>query len=210
MSRKAYEVSDSLGDSGCRIVYAEKNVVARRNGAAELGCDFSDVSCRRATWADDLPGGPTLRQCIELGGWWCECACGCGRRIDSEEGSGNSAEDGDKNPMAPIYVGGQVFWNQACKDSDDQRRRERREAEARDQAQAEQETLEAFPFATEIKAYRGYGKGLDGKHSYDVLQAHFMFPGGKGVASWVLGSAKVSMRQEDVAAWSALVEAKAQ
>lgn len=200
---KAYEVSDSLGDSGGRIMYAEKNVVARRNGAGELGCGFGDVSCRRAPWADEFfPNGPTPQQCIELGGWYYECSCGCGRRIDSDDGYGISADDTEENPVEPVYVGGGVYWNQRCKDGEEQRQRERAEAKARDQAEAEAAVLEKFPFATDIKTYRCHGT-VDGKtYSHDVLGASFAFPGGKRHAHWVIGAKSIDVAQIDIDAWN--------
>ena len=49
---KAFQVSDEWGDQGGVIVFAKHNVVARREGADELGIEFSHASCRRAHWAD--------------------------------------------------------------------------------------------------------------------------------------------------------------
>lgn len=211
MSIRAFQVQDEYGDGECRIVYAEKNVVARREGAAEMGLDFGGVSCRRAPWADEFaPNGPTPQQCIETGQWWYSCACGCGRHIDNEDGSGIHQDDSTENRMQPVYVDGCVFWNKACQDKREREIREHDAALAADQAQAEQQTLARYPFATEIKAYRGYAKGLDGKCSYDVLQASFLFPGGQFGVHWVLGSDEVRMHREDDAAWDALVAVEAQ
>lgn len=207
---KAFQVQDQY-EGNCVIVYAEKNVVARRVGSSELGADFPDVSCCRAPWADQFyPNGPTRQQGVELGDWWVECACWCYRRIDNDGGYAGPQNDSEANPMAPVYVEDRVYWNQACLDADTLRKQAEAAALAMDQAQAEKQVLAAYPFATEIKAYRGYAQGLDGKYGYDVLQCHFRFPGGEGGAHWTLGSENIRVRQDDSAAWDALVAGASQ
>ena len=207
MNLKAYVVTEEWGEGHAAVVFAAKSVVARREGANELNSEFGDVSCKRAPWADDLAPGPVSpKDCIELGGFWYECACGCGRKIDNEGGQHSydlDGDDGELNPMDPVYVGtGEVFWNQACKDNDDREAQERKDKAARDQAGAEAAVLAKWPFATEIKAYRGYDGTAGGKH--DVLYAGFRFPGGQWTASWAIGAETISVPRGDADAWNAL------
>ena len=201
MGLKAYVVNDDF-EGHSVIEFAERAVVARRNGAAELSADFGDVSCRRAPWADEFAPGPVPpKECIERGGWWYECTCGCGRRIDNQGGTHDydlDGDDGELNPMAPVYVGQSVYWNQACLDNDERERREREEQAERDQAEAEAAVLAKFPFATDIKALRGYCKNR-------LLQADFRFPGGLSRATWTIGDSVVSVAVRDVETWKALV-----
>lgn len=204
---KAYMVREP--DEGhCVIVFATSSVVARREGANELNIDFTEVDgCNRARWADSYAPGPVpIKAMIEVGNWWYECQCGCGRRIDNEDGGG---DDGELGPMEPVYVKHGVYWNQRCKDNDERERREREEAKARDQADVEAAVLDKFPFATEIKAYRGFGRAPGSeKPTYDVLTASFAFPGGAGNASWCIGDDNVWVRPGDVPAWNAVKAGK--
>jgi len=207
MNLKAYVVTEEWVEGNATVVFAGKSVVARREGANELDCEFGGVSCRRAKWADHLAPGPvSAKDCIKLGGFWYECACGCGRKIDDETGYHHDdidGENGELNPMAPVYVGtGQVFWNQACKDNDDRAAQERKEKAARDQAEAEAAVLAKWPFATEIKACRGYDGTAGG--TYDVLRAAFRFPGGQWPVSWAIGAETIDVPLGDVDAWETL------
>lgn len=209
MNLKAYVVTDEHGEGTATVVFAERNVVARRIGAPEVDCEFGDVSCKRAPWADHLAPGPaSAKDCIELGRFRYECACGCSRRISADGGEHDYDMDGDNgelNPMDPVYVGtGEVFWNQACKDNDDRAAQERKEKAARDQTEAEAAVLAKWPFATEIKAYRGYDGTAGG--TYDVLHATFRFPGGQWTVSWAIGADTISVPRGDADAWNALTK----
>ena len=53
---KAYWVQDEWSDNGGTIVFAEKNVVARREGSQELDVEFGKVSCKRASQWDKYAG----------------------------------------------------------------------------------------------------------------------------------------------------------
>ncbi|MCW5758273.1 MAG: hypothetical protein KIS90_00700 [Phenylobacterium sp.] len=81
--QKAYTVTD--GDEGWVILFADRSVVARREGAAHLDVEFCEVeSCRRTTWADrywrtgEIPASAMVEH-----GWHFECQ-GCGVRIDDD------------------------------------------------------------------------------------------------------------------------------
>lgn len=203
---KAYVVREP--DEGhCRIVFATRNVVARREGAAELNIEFEEVeSCTRAPWADQYAPGPVPVQAMIEAGWWYECECGCGRRIDNGEGQHNidaDGDDGELNPMDPVYFDHGVYWNQKCIDAEIEYRRQQEEAKARDKAEVESAVLAKFPFATEITDHRSYAM-VDGKADYKALQAQFRFPGGRWTANWIVGSDRIQVQSEDIDAWLAL------
>jgi len=209
VSLKAYVVTDEFGEGYAAVMFAEKSVVARREGANELDCEFGDVSCKRAPWADDLAPGPVSpKDCIELGGFWYECGCGCGRRINDEGGQHDYELDGDNgelNPMDPVYDDTRrVFWNRMCKDNDDRAAQERKDKAARDQSDAEAAVLAKWPFATDIHAYRGYDGTAGG--TYDVLHASFRFPGGEWPVSWAIGAETINVPRGEVDAWNALTK----
>lgn len=106
---KAYEVHD--GDEGWAIVFAEKAVVARREGAQQLDIDFEEVDfCRRMKWADKYAeaGVVPMSAAIEAG-WWTECHH-CGQRLHEDEVWESGIE-----PAAVIgNWGGRVFCDWAC------------------------------------------------------------------------------------------------
>lgn len=204
---KAFMVREP-GEGTCCIVFAATNVAARREGAAEMDISFGEVeSCTRAAWADGYAPGPVPVQAKIEAGWWYECACGCGRRIDNEGGKAlddTDEDDAEVNPMEPVYQDGHAYWNQACVDADAADRKQRAEAKAADQAEAQSAVLAQFPFATEIVAYRGYH---DGK--YDHLGASFRFPGGRFSAHWTPGATSIRVSACDQDAWMAAIAAQA-
>lgn len=149
--------------------------------------------------------GPGAQAKIEAG-WWYECSCGCGRRIDNAEGThliDFDGDDGELNPMDPVYVGHGVYWNQLCKDNDEREQRERAEAKVRDQRDVEAAVLAKFPFATEIVAFRAHAY-VDGKSDYNTLHAQFRFPGGRWAVNWIIGADTVRVQADDVGAWNSL------
>ena len=80
---KAYAVLENCENTG-GIVFAERSIVARRDGAGRYGDgDFSGVSCRRAPWADGYAGQPIPVKVMIANGWHFEC-CGCGATIDED------------------------------------------------------------------------------------------------------------------------------
>lgn len=76
---KAYVIHD--GDEGYDIAYAETEGKAQAQGASFLGCDCTEVTCRRAPEFDQYanpeqtwPSDEVLLQ----NGWYLECSCGAG------------------------------------------------------------------------------------------------------------------------------------
>lgn len=82
---KAYSVQ---GNEHGVIEFARHSVVARRNGAAELGIEFEDVeSCRRVPALDKfagVKGGVPMRVLVEEHEWSQECGY-CARRVYNDE-----------------------------------------------------------------------------------------------------------------------------
>lgn len=180
---KAFVVTDEYGDGCAVIAFAEHAVAARRDGANELGADFGSVSCRRARWADAYAPGPVpTRAKIEEGGWWVECACGCGERIDSDTPS-------------PFYAGDNA-WPSVEHHDQDMAERARLRAEEEDaRAVACAAALRKFPWATiEHVSLRGSKPPV----------VTFRFDGGVWPVSWEVGANVAGVCPGDIAAFRAL------
>ena len=67
---KAFQVLEEYGEPNAVIVFAEKNVVARRVGAEEIGAEFSDVSCVRVPWADEYNSFDAIPTSVLIGNGW--------------------------------------------------------------------------------------------------------------------------------------------
>lgn len=68
---KAYSVQAE--ETGC-IVFSQHNIVARREGANELNCEFGEVSCKRAPEFDEYAEiGKVPVMALLAAGWWWEC-----------------------------------------------------------------------------------------------------------------------------------------
>lgn len=81
--RKAFAVLEEYENTG-GIIWAKTAVEARRIGADEYADgEFSNVSCRRAPWADPYFGKDLPISEMVAHGWNFECS-GCGVRIDSD------------------------------------------------------------------------------------------------------------------------------
>lgn len=81
---KAFAVLENDENTGA-IYFAKRDIEARKAGANEFGDgDISNVSCRRAPWADEYAeaGVVPAKACIAHG-WHFEC-CGCGSTIDED------------------------------------------------------------------------------------------------------------------------------
>lgn len=87
---KAFIVTEEC-DGKSEICFANHAVVARREGAAELGEEFADVSCRRAPYADAYAPGPVPLSVLWDAGWW--FGCDCGERTSKDDG-GTPTKDG--------------------------------------------------------------------------------------------------------------------
>ena len=195
---KAYVVREPE-EGHCCLVFAATGVAARRLGANELNIDFGEVdSCTRAYWADQYAPGPVPIQALVEHGWWYECMCGCGRRIDNDEGQHNidaDGADGELNPMDPVYVAEGVYWNKVCVEEE----RLAKEIRARAQAEVKAATLSKFPFATNIKIVTPYRP-----RKSVALSAEFNAPGCHYPIAWVIGEPFVRVMPTDVDAWNAL------
>ncbi|WP_434990089.1 hypothetical protein [Xanthomonas melonis] len=103
LNLKAYQV-DNYDQSV--LIFDTSSVAARRRGAVEMDCDFSEVeACRRQPALDAYAPGPVPPLVMIDNGWWFECGnCGC--RIDEE-----SVED---EGLQPIEAGAFVFCSRAC------------------------------------------------------------------------------------------------
>lgn len=181
---KAYAVTDVWGDGYARIAFAKHAVTARREGASELGCEFGDVSCRRASWADSYAPGPVpIRTMIEVGGWWYECS-GCDEHVDSETESPVYEEDKAR-----------VWCSEGCREQFRALQAAQKAEEEAKRKAATDAVLARFQWA-EIDYVADYcGK----------TRVWFRFPGGQGTASWVPGDGTVSVERRDLGAFRALV-----
>jgi hypothetical protein len=79
---KAFHVQ---GDEYGVVVFANSNVVARREGALELDEQFNSVSCKRVPGLDSYAkaGKVASRVLVEDFGFWQECAW-CSHQVDNE------------------------------------------------------------------------------------------------------------------------------
>lgn len=197
---KAYAVTEKYEDSGA-IYFARYDIPARRMGADEYGDgELSNVTCRRAAWAD---------HCAETGivpvslmvehGWHFECT-GCGIRIDADlrlfyEENIDDVEFTDralsyKDWTPDDIIGHQhsaVFCNAACEEGHRAYRAECERREARVLARFRAIILRRFPgveFPDDQERYRGHAYAYVTKRSsgrWHVGQVHvpFNFPGQK-------------------------------
>lgn len=81
---KAYAVLETFENTGA-IYFEEHAVVARRRGANEFADgELSDVTCRRAPWADAYADRPLPVWLMVAHGWRFECTH-CGRLIEEDD-----------------------------------------------------------------------------------------------------------------------------
>ena len=196
---KAYTVHDG-GDHSV-IVFAQHNVVARREGANEMDIGFNEVDyCKRSPEFDSYAPGPVPPLDAIDHGWWFECAC-CGRRVDDDVCQ--SAEDDGEDPdfFGAVADGATVYCSETCRQYEFVGRRARRAAEA-----ALIEVFEAqFAGATIINVWVNLDghrlAGVSRRSSGSVVT--FKFPGGRAAARWTFGDEKALLNRDDVAAYCA-------
>lgn len=154
MTAKAYMIRDAE-DGRCVIEFSGHAASARRNGANELGLDFTEVeSCVRAPWADQYAPGPVQLSAYLDAGWWFECQS-CGTRFDAD-GRGYGDYDEREDEFSPVEDGRHNYYcSSACMMTDWADRRDR---ESRGCAVIEA-TAMRWPQATNIKAYDYYRTG---------------------------------------------------
>lgn len=165
------------------VVFDTRHVSARRRGACEMGCEFSEVeSCRRAPHFDGYGPGPVPVSALLAAGWRYECSnCCCsvyqGAFYDSE-------------PMAPVLDGDQVFCSKACHEG----QRKLFEDQERLERDAGDEARRRWPGITVHRVFL---------RSQTEAQVIFTFPGGRYSCEWVTGRQHVSLSRHDEPAWNA-------
>jgi len=105
---KAYVVAEPFEGLSI-VIFAKSNVVARREGANELGIEFNEVDyCHRAPGLDGYFPGPIPRKVLMYDlNWWLECYC-----CDAHLGSEDNPLWVDGNPYCPTVCGPDYpsFW----------------------------------------------------------------------------------------------------
>ena len=185
---KAYTVHDG-GDHSV-IRFAASNVVARREGANEMSCEFNEVDyCCRAPEFDEYAPGPVPPMVAIKHGWWFEC-----RRCSCEVNHYNDD---------PVAAGDGVYCSQACEAEDF--------ASERATAAALVALIEVFDSkfsgSTIVCTYAADGKlvpssQFESGYLYrPYAMVTFNFPGGKNCGRWVFGDEDVTVSPEDVVAF---------
>lgn len=186
---KAYEVRDP-NEGDCVVVFARHNVVARREGALELGIEFDEVeSCTRAPAFDQYNPGPVPLHATLAAGWWHGC-CGCGISFDAD---GYRDGWGLKSDLAcaPIADGADYcYCSPACMMQTWARRREE---DARIAAAIEACAM-TWPGASKIHAW---------EHRSGQIRTGFNVPGVPNSVTWDPGAEVVLVCTGDIRAWFA-------
>ena len=166
---RAFEVTEDY-ESHAMIVYARHAVTARRIGAAELADgEFSNVTCRRAPWADAYAPGPVPAKALYEAGWWLECR-GCERWID------------DDDDPRPVFVGTEAYCTAQCHErllADQAQERLVRDATIRDLSRRLLQLMPGALICGDAHVYVPRGKA-EPEQGY----IEFTFPG----ARWGTGS----------------------
>lgn len=188
---KAYTVHDG-GDHSV-IRFAASNVVARREGASELGIEFNEVDyCSRSREFDAYAPGPVPPLVAIAHGWWFECRrCGC------------LINEGSEDTPIPAREG--LYCSATCEAKD--------YADERTKAAAVADLVEVFHSrfagAAIVHAYVTDGALVPSsqfkpnylREPYSMVT--FKFPGGADCARWVFGDEDVTVNPGDIAAWCA-------
>lgn len=198
LAMKAYAVNEKYESTGA-IYFAHHDIVARRNGADEYAeGELSQVTCRRASWADQCAGtGIVPVSLMVANGWHFECS-GCGVRIDDdlrfryEE----DIDDPEHTDQAVRFKGwspddiighqhSQVFCNQVCQDDHIAYHAECERRQDRAVARFKAFILRRFPgveFPDDRERYRSYAHAYvyrtsDGRWHVGQVRVPFNFPG---------------------------------
>lgn len=147
------------------IQFATSNAAARRQGADEIGTDFSGiVSCRRAHWADpyaDLRYIPA-KAYIDAG-WWFDCNH-CGTHCDSDA-SRFDEETETYIALDLVFDGRVVYCSAECKIGHDT------------EVSARNAKFEAFKDAAAKARPEVTFTGFTGGYPYCANSGKFTFPG---------------------------------
>jgi hypothetical protein len=147
------------------IQFAKSNAAARRQGADEIGTDFSGiVSCRRAHWADpyaDLRYIPA-KAYIDAG-WWFDCNH-CGTHCDSDASRFDEETETDI-ALDLVFDGRVVYCSAECKIGHDT------------EVNARNAKFEAFKDAAAKARPKVTFTGFTGGYPYCANSGKFTFPG---------------------------------
>lgn len=190
---KAYTVTDDFEGYGS-LQFARHAVVARRNGADDLGVEFEYVTCRRSPEFDTYAPGPVPPLVMIENGWSFECGH-CGRRVWSDMADDLESDGFDPADFTPVMDRSIVFCSAACMAADHERRRKHDMTTA---AMTELvETLLPGAEVVRVTVCDGYDYGR-GKHT-----ATFRFPGGQYPAEYRHHDSAYYVAASDHAAFSA-------
>ncbi|RML70517.1 hypothetical protein ALQ91_100548 [Pseudomonas syringae pv. syringae] len=146
------------------IQFATSNAAARRQGADEIGTDFSGVSCRRAQWADQYAGVRYIpAQAYIDAGWWFDCNH-CGTRCDSDACRWDEESDTDI-PLDLVFDGRVVYCSAECKTGHDA------------EVSARNAKFEAFKAAAAAAQPGVTFTAFTGGYPYCANSGKFTFPG---------------------------------
>ena len=177
---KAYSVQ---GNEYGTIRFAASSVVARREGANELDCEFTEIeTCRRIPELDSWQekGSVPIKHLMEHHGWHQECGY-CSHHVYAE------------NPG--------ISWNedetQSYCDAECHARHENMQRKW-EQEKRDEQTLREHLIAAAVEKFPEISCVMaDPKQG----QARFDFPGCTGQASWKPGSKEIWVNACDMDAW---------
>lgn len=146
------------------IQFATSSAAARRQGADEIGTDFSGIaSCRRAHWADQYAELRYIPAKAYIdAGWWFDCNH-CGTRCDSDAGRWDEETDTDI-PLELVFDGRAVYCSAECKSGHDS------------EVSARNAKFEAFKAAAANAQPRVTFTGFTGGYPYYANSGKFTFP----------------------------------
>ena len=182
---KAYQVHD--GDEGWSIQFATNSATARREGANDIGCEWSDIeSCRRMPVLDEHAPGPVPASAMLAAGWHFECMH-CGTDVyDDHDGH--------------IAEGPNVYCSARCSQAEwvERRTRERAQVDLIELFESK------FPGCTidHVHVYMRLEK-REGKNDGGKALVRFSFPGSQYGATFEYGDDYVSVAFADQDAWHA-------
>jgi hypothetical protein len=177
---KAYEVYD--GGDNWAIRFATNSATARREGANECGCEFSEVDhCRRKPELDQYAPGPVPPGALIEMGWGYECA---------RHGCQNWARADDEY----VVRGNAVYCCSTCHSIDAAHQRQNDAACA-----ALIELIDVRLPGVKVTDAYVYGARLTPSENGGGYQAYadFTFQGGAHTARWVFGEAGPRVHGDD-------------
>lgn len=112
--KRAFTVSEDH-DGKAVVVFAQHNVVARREGAQELNEEFEYVECHRSPEFDRFTDqGYVPRAALLEAGWWQTChAPRCEKRIDGGEDK-YIIDEQDRVFCSHACAGARADYDESC------------------------------------------------------------------------------------------------